>query len=47
MIKVSDNVTFSEDEPTILINSAHHAREIVTPVLAMEVLRRLVTSYAT
>lgn len=44
-IKVSDNVTVDEDEPAFLLVSAHHCREIVTPVIALDTLERLTTQY--
>ena len=45
LIKISANVTADEDEPVFLLNGAHHAREIVTPHLAMDTVQRLVTGY--
>lgn len=47
IIKISGNVTVQEDEPAILINGMHHAREIVTPVVAMDIVSRLLKGYAT
>ena len=32
-LKISDNVAADEDEPAMLIVSAHHAREISTPII--------------
>lgn len=44
---VSDNVAVDEGEPTFLLVSAHHSREIVTPVIALDTIERLLTGYAT
>jgi len=44
-IKISDNVNQTEDEPTFLLVSEHHAREIVTPVLALGAIDRLTSGY--
>ena len=45
-LKISDNVTVDEDEPAMLIVSAHHAREISTPVIALGAAERLTAGYA-
>ncbi len=45
VLRISDNVTIDEDEPAVLIVSAHHCREIVTPVIALEAATRLLTEY--
>lgn len=45
-IKISDNVNLEEDEPTSLIVSNHHVRELVTPVIALTAARNLVEQYA-
>ncbi len=45
-VKISDNVNTDEDEPAMLIVSCHHAREVVTPVIALDALERLTTQYA-
>ena len=45
-IKISDNVTQDEDEPALLIVSCHHAREIVTPELALKFISNLTSIYA-
>jgi carboxypeptidase T len=47
LIKLSANVTADEDEPVFLMNAAHHAREIVTPHLALDAIRRLTSGYGT
>ncbi len=44
-IKISDNVSTEEDEPALLLVSAHHAREIVTPVIALNALDKLLALY--
>ena len=46
-LKISDNVTVDEDEPAFLMVSTHHAREIVTPVLALYAIDQLVLNYGT
>jgi Zinc carboxypeptidase/Carboxypeptidase regulatory-like domain len=46
-LKISDNVNQDEDEPAVLIVSAHHAREISTPVITLAAADRLTTQYAT
>jgi murein tripeptide amidase MpaA len=44
-VKISDNVAQDEDEPTFLMVSGHHSREIVTPVLALYAVDRLTALY--
>jgi carboxypeptidase T len=46
-LKLSDNVSLDEDEPAMLIASTHHAREIVTPVIALDAAERLTSGYDT
>jgi carboxypeptidase T len=46
-LKISDNVATDEDEPAMLIVATHHAREIVTPVIALEAASRLTAGYGT
>jgi len=46
-LKISDNVDEDEDEPTIMIVSCHHAREIVTPELAIYIIEQLLDNYGT
>jgi hypothetical protein len=46
-LKISDNVAADEDEPSMLIVSAHHAREISTPVITLGAAERLTSGYAT
>ena len=45
-LKISDNVSLDEDEPAMLIAANHHAREIVTPVIALEAADRLTSGTA-
>lgn len=45
-VKISDNVQTDEDEPPMLIIGAHHARELVTPVIALLALDNLLSGYA-
>jgi hypothetical protein len=44
-LKISDNVAIDEDEPAMLIVANHHAREIVTPVIALEAADRFTSGY--
>ena len=44
-IKISDNVLVDEDEPNFLMVSCHHAREVVTPVIALYSIMQLTTNY--
>jgi carboxypeptidase T len=44
-LKISDNVSVDEDEPAMLIVANHHAREIVTPVIALEAAERFTSGY--
>lgn len=44
-LKVSDNVHLDEDEPAVLLVSAHHSRELVTPVIALDAAGRLLNGY--
>jgi hypothetical protein len=44
-LKISDQVALDEDEPAFLLVSEHHAREIVTPVIALNAIDELVTGY--
>ncbi len=45
-LKISDNVNLDEDEPAFLLVACHHAREIITPVAALDAATRLTTQYA-
>jgi hypothetical protein len=44
-VKISDNVAADEDEPAVLIVADFHAREIVTPVIALYALDQFTTQY--
>ena len=44
-LKISDNVGADEDEPAIMIVSNHHAREIITPVIALDAMDRFTSGY--
>ncbi len=47
ILKISDNVNQEEDEPDVLIVSNHHAREVVTPVIALHAIEQLTSNYGT
>ena len=45
-LKISDNPTVDElDEPSVLFNSMHHAREIMTPEVSIDIIEYLLTNY--
>ena len=44
-IKISDNVAEEENEPEVLILSNHHAREIITPEIAVYMIHYLLENY--
>ncbi|MEL6496920.1 MAG: M14 family zinc carboxypeptidase [Planctomycetota bacterium] len=44
-VRISDNVSVDEEEPAVLIVSAHHSREIGTPVAALRAIDNLVDGY--
>ena len=44
-VKISDNVVQDEDEPVYMVVSAHHVREIVTPVIALHAIEQFTTQY--
>ncbi|MFC2121203.1 M14 family zinc carboxypeptidase [Bacteroidota bacterium] len=44
-LKISDNVAIEEDEPDFLIVGNHHAREVVTPVIALNAMSLLTAGY--
>ncbi len=45
-IKISDNAELNElDEPTLLFNSMHHAREVMTPEVSIDIIEYLLTNY--
>ncbi|MAZ47829.1 MAG: hypothetical protein CME65_04660 [Halobacteriovoraceae bacterium] len=45
-LKISDNPNLDEtQEPTILFNSMHHAREVMTPEVAIDIIDYLLSHY--
>jgi hypothetical protein len=44
-MKISDNVEEDEDEPTFLMVSCHHAREVITPVIALYSIDQFTSNY--
>ena len=44
-IKISDNAKTKEQEPVILVNAMHHAREVMTPEITTDMVEYLVTNY--
>ncbi len=47
-LKISDNPQVDElDEPSVLFNSMHHAREIMTPEVSIDIIEYLLTNYKT
>ena len=44
-LKISDNVQDDEDEPSFLMVSCHHAREIITPVIALYAIQQFTDNY--
>ncbi|MHC4682149.1 MAG: M14 family zinc carboxypeptidase, partial [Planctomycetota bacterium] len=44
-VKISDQVTEDEDEPAFLLVGAHHAREIVTPIVALYAIEQFTQQY--
>ena len=44
-IKISDNVDQDENEPNVLFNGAHHAREIMTPEVVVDTISHIVSNY--
>jgi len=46
-LKVSDNVTVEEDEPSIYFFGAHHAREPISTEVTMTILNHIVENYGT
>ncbi len=46
VLKISDNPERNEaDEPAILFNSMHHAREVMTPEVALDIIEQLTSGY--
>ncbi len=46
-MKISDNVTVEEDEPAVLYVAQHHAREVMTPEVAIDTIDQLLSQYGT
>lgn len=44
-VKISDNVASDEDEPELMFNAEHHAREVMTPEITMDIIDYLTTNY--
>jgi len=45
-LKISDNAQEREvEEPAILFNSMHHAREVMTPEISLDIIEYLLTNY--
>lgn len=44
-IKISDNASVKENEPTILVNAMHHAREVMTPEITTDMVEYLTSQY--
>ena len=45
-LKISDNPEMEEhNEPSILFNSMHHAREIMTPEISLDIIQTLLEGY--
>jgi len=45
-VKISDNPNVDEDEPEVLFTSAIHAREVITPLVLLNVMDSLTDKYA-
>jgi carboxypeptidase T len=45
MVKISDNVRRDENEPEVLFDALHHAREHLTPEMALSILHLLTDRY--
>jgi hypothetical protein len=46
-IKISDNVNQHENEPAVFFNAMHHAREVMTTEVAIDIIDQLTVKYAT
>ena len=44
-LRLGDDITAVQDEPAVLLVSCHHAREVVTPVIALDHAARLLDGY--
>jgi hypothetical protein len=45
VVKISDNVEVDEDEPTVHFDAQHHAREVMTPEVIIDIAEQLVSNY--
>jgi hypothetical protein len=45
-VKISDNVAMDEDEPVAFFNAMHHAREVMTTEVAIDIVEQLTSGYA-
>ena len=45
-LKISDNAKNIENEPRILFNALHHAREVMTPEIIIDIAEQLLTNYS-
>ena len=45
-VKISDNVAIHENEPTIFFNAMHHAREVMTTEVAIDLIDQLTSGYS-
>ena len=46
-LKISDNPAVDEDEPVVLYNGQHHAREVMTVEIMLDAIEYLCTNYGT
>jgi hypothetical protein len=46
-LEISDNVAVEEDEPAVFFVAQHHAREVMTPEIALDIATRLLSGYGT
>ena len=46
-LKISDNAGVDENEPEILVNSLHHSREVITPIITLALADSLLSNYGT
>ena len=46
-MKISDHPAIDEDEPEVYFDSAHHAREVITPLVTANTMRWLADGYGT
>jgi hypothetical protein len=44
-VKISDNAEVEEDEPAIFFNAMHHAREVMTTEVALDMIDQLTSRY--